>query len=145
MAHFEEIETNNVVTDIIYIDNENITPGDNETEEQKGIIYLRKLFGSERTFVQCSYGTIKNKYYVIDAETGEHIYDENLQNKKLRKNMPQPDWIWDPERDCFYEPRMYDSWVFNEDTGCYEAPIDYPDDPDHTYEWDEVNQQWVIV
>ena len=77
MAHFAEIDTNNVVTNIIYIDNENITPGDNETEEQKGIIYLRKLFGSERTFVQCSYGTIKNKYYVIDAETGEHIYDEN--------------------------------------------------------------------
>jgi|TARA_B100001094_G_C18131979_1_gene772802 hypothetical protein len=145
MANFAEINSDNVVIDIVFIDNENITPDENNTEEQKGIAFLKKLFGSERTFVQCSYGTVKNKYYVVNAETGEYTYDENLQHKKFRKNMPQPNSIWDPGRDCFYEPRMYDSWIFNENTGCYEAPIPYPSDLDHVYEWDEVNQQWIIV
>jgi len=145
MAHFAEIDTNNVVTNIIYIDNENITPGNNETEEQKGISYLQNLFGSDKTYVQCSYGTRKNKYYNVDRETGEYTYDENNQNKKFRKNFPGPDWIWDPQRNCFYEPKRFDSWVFNEDTATYEAPVPYPDDEDHVYEWDEVNQQWIIV
>ena len=43
MAHFAEIDTNNVVTNIIYIDNENITPGDNETEEQKRYYLFKKI------------------------------------------------------------------------------------------------------
>lgn len=144
MAHFAEIDANNVVTNIIFIDNENITPGDNETEEQKGISYLQNLFGSDKTYVQCSYGTHKNKYYNIN-ENGEYIYNENNQNKKLRKNFPQPDWIWDSGRNCFYEPKRFDSWVFNEDTATYEAPVAYPDDDTKVYEWDEVNQQWIIV
>ena len=144
MAYFAKINTDNVVEKTVFVRNELITADEIKTEEQKGIEHLQSMFGADKNFVQCSYNTHANKYYVED-ETGYHVAAEELQSKKLRKNYPSPGWIWDSSRNCFYEPKRFDSWVFNEDTACYEAPVAYPSDDTKVYEWDEVNQEWIVV
>ena len=51
---------------------------------------------------------------------------------------------YDPYNDVFYSPSPYPSWILNEETWEWEAPIPYPDDG-KDYEWDENYQQWIEI
>lgn len=66
MAHFAELDTNNIVLRVLSVDNGILVDeNDNETE-QKGIEFLKSLFGSETNWVQTSYnGKFRNKYACI--------------------------------------------------------------------------------
>lgn len=59
----------------------------------------------------------------------------------LRKNYASVGFIYDDTRDAFISPKPYDSWVLNEDTCLWEAPIQRPNDGKH-YNWDEETQSW---
>jgi hypothetical protein len=48
------------------------------------------------------------------------------------------------QRDAFISPKPYPSWVLNEDSCVWEAPVPYPDET-KPYKWDEDNQEWVEV
>lgn len=50
-------------------------------------------------------------------------------------------WTYDEQRDVFLPPRPFPSWVLNETTLIWEAPIPYPDNGG-TYEWDEYSGGW---
>jgi len=60
----------------------------------------------------------------------------------LRKNYAGVGHIYDESKDAFYAPKPYASWILNEDSCQWEAPVAYPDD-DKVYSWDEDSQAWV--
>ena len=115
MAHFAKIE-NTLVTQIIVIDNSDILDGDGNESEALGIKICQDLLGG--TWVQTSY------------------------NSNIRKNYAGIGYTYDTSRDAFIEPSPYPSWVLNETTCKYEAPIAYPSDG-KDYRWNEATTSWV--
>lgn len=63
-------------------------------------------------------------------------------NAKFRKNYAAIGYRYDESRDAFIAPQPYLSWVFNEDTCDWEAPIAYPDD-EKLYYWNEPTKEWM--
>jgi len=88
-------------------------------------------------WIQTSYNTRGGQHY--DPETNEP--DDGT---PLRKNYAGVGFTYDKTRDAFYAPQPYPSWVLNEDTCLWEAPVAYPDD-DKMYDWDEETTSWVEV
>ena len=62
----------------------------------------------------------------------------------LRKNYAGIGFTYDKERDAFIPPKPFPSWVLNEDTCLWDAPIPYPQDGKR-YQWDEAALNWVEV
>ena len=66
-------------------------------------------------------------------------------NGNIRKNYAGIGYTYDEERDAFIPPKPFESWVLDEDTCRWEAPVPYPDAPEGTwYIWDEDTQDWVL-
>jgi len=80
-------------------------------------------------WIQCSYNTRGGVH--TDGGT------------PLRKNFPAIDWNYDATADAFYPPKPFESWVLNETTYLWEAPIAYPSDG--TYQWNEETTSWDAV
>ena len=85
------------------------------------------LFGDPSLWVQTSYNTYG----------GQHP-----EGRPLRKNYAGIGYTYDPVRDAFIPPQPYPSWVLNEETCLWEAPVPYPDDGNGYY-WDETTLSWV--
>ena len=115
MAHFAQIE-NNLVTQVIVVDNSDILDEQGNESEVVGTQFCTDLLGG--TWVQTSY------------------------NGNMRKNYAGIGNTYDATRDAFITPSPYPSWVLDEDTCRYEAPIPYPTD-DKMYVWDEELINWV--
>jgi hypothetical protein len=95
--------------------------------------------GNPNNWVQTSYNT----------KAGVHINPETLepsedQSKALRKNYAGIGFVYDRERDAFYLPQPYPSWVLDEFSCVWKAPIDMPNDGKF-YDWDEENTAWVLA
>ena len=87
------------------------------------------------TFVDSSPGEwIQTSY---NTHGGVHSNGET----PLRKNYAGVGYTYDSDRDAFIPPQPYPSWVLDEDTCLWEAPVAYPDD-DKMYAWDEETQSW---
>lgn len=127
MAHFAQLDENNVVTRIVVIDNkEVINPHTGNEEEILGISFCKKLFGGN--WIQTSYnGNIRVRY----ASLG-YYYNEEL--------------------DAFIAPKPHNSWVLNAETAEWESPVgpmpeltDAEVEARSYYQWDEENTQWNLV
>ncbi len=90
-------------------------------------------------WIQTSYNTRGGKHY--DPETGELSAD---QTKALRKNYAGIGFTYDAAKDAFIPPKPFNSWLLDEDTCLWNAPVAYPDDG-KLYRWDEDTTNWVIV
>lgn len=121
MAHFAQINENNIVTQVLVIDQETINTGH---------------FGDPSTFIQTSYNTRGGVHYGLDGEPDNGV--------ALRKNYAGIGYIYDATRDAFYTPQPYPSWILNEDTCIWEAPTPMPTDG-KLYRWDEDTTSWVEV
>ena len=88
-------------------------------------------------WVQTSYNTRGGVHYT----NGEPSED---QTKALRKNYAGIGFTYDEEQDAFIPPKPFESWVLNEDTCLWEAPVAYPEDG-NDYTWDEESGAWVVV
>lgn len=62
----------------------------------------------------------------------------------LRKNYAGVGFTYDRERDAFIPPKPYASWVLNDDTCLWDAPVAMPTDGGH-YTWNESTQAWDAV
>lgn len=120
MAHFAQIDENNIVVNIIKASQEFIDSG---------------KAGDPSKWIQASYSTRAGVHYNLNS--GQPTGYEGL-----RKNYPGVGYTYDTQRDAFIPPKQYDSWVLNENTCIWEAPIPIPD-PNKFYSWDEENIQWV--
>jgi hypothetical protein len=88
------------------------------------------------TFVDDSAGTwIKTSY---NTRGGVHT----LGGTPLRKNYAGIGYTYDQERDAFIPPKPFASWLLNDDTCLWDAPVEMPTDG-KTYRWDEATTSWI--
>jgi len=88
------------------------------------------LLPNASSWVQTSYNTFG----------GTHV----LGGTPFRKNYAGIGFTYDPIRDAFIPPKPYASWLLNEDTCLWVAPVAMPDD-EKLYEWDEATTTWLEV
>jgi len=115
MSHFAQIDSNNIVTRVIVIEQDVVDTG---------------LFGDPSSWIQTSYNTYG----------GMH----RLDGTPLRKNYAGIGYTYDSTRDAFIPPKPYNSWVLNEDSCLYESPTPMPND-DKMYRWDEETTSWIEI
>ena len=89
------------------------------------------------TYRQTSYNTRGGIHYQPNSR--EPSED---QSKALRKHIAGIGYTYDETRDAFIPPQNYPSWILNEDTCRWEAPVAYPDDG-KVYDWNEETKSWV--
>jgi hypothetical protein len=65
-------------------------------------------------------------------------------NGNIRKNYAGIGYTYDEELDAFIAPKPFNSWIVNEETARWEAPIPYPSDG-FTYSWNEAELQWDVI
>ncbi|MCH9715502.1 MAG: hypothetical protein K0U52_00235 [Gammaproteobacteria bacterium] len=120
MAHFAELNQDNIVQRVIVVNNEVITNNNNEEQESLGIDFCKSLFGNETNWAQTSY------------------------NGSFRKRFAAKDYTFDILRDAFIPPKPFESWILNESTCSWEAPVTYPTDGNQ-YEWNEESETWHLT
>ena len=127
MATFAKIGAGNIVEQVVSVHNDVITDNDGNEQEQLGVDFLNNLYGSADVWKQTSYNT----------KSGVH----KLGGTPFRKNHASKGMLYDESRDAFIiMPKPFASWVLNEDTCYWEAPIEKP--LDKPYTWNEENQSW---
>ena len=121
MAHFAKLGTGNIVTAVHVVSN------DVATTEQAGVDFLNDLYKTRDVWKQTSYNT----------KGGVHLLGET----PFRKNYASIGYTYNQTKDAFIPPKPFDSWILNEDTCLWEAPVAYPSDGKE-YEWDESSTSW---
>jgi hypothetical protein len=118
MAHFAELDDNNIVKQVIVVHNNELLDGSGNESEQKGIDFCTNLLGGR--WVQTSY------------------------NGNIRKNYAGQGYLYDPIRDAFVAPQPYPSWELDEQTCRWQPPVAYPTDG-LVYSWNEETLSWIEV
>jgi hypothetical protein len=126
MAHYALINKNNIVVEVITGVNENITQTDLDGTTVGGSSEAWERFYETREWFKNL--TCKRTSY----------------NGNIRKNFAGIGYTYDWNRDAFIPPQPYPSWILNEDTCRWEAPISYPNDG-VMYSWDEEAGDWVAI
>ena len=132
MASFAKIGLNNKVIEVLSVVNEVLHDSNGIEQEVIGIDFLTKLTGYP-LWKQTSYNT----------QAGVH----NNNGIPLRKNHAGIGYTYDETRDAFIPPKPFNSWILNEITCNWEAPIPMPNDVsiDKKYIWNEQNQSWDLT
>ena len=129
MASFAKIGLNNKVIEVHSVVNEVLHDSNGVEREDIGIDFLTKLHGWA-IWKQTSYNT----------KGGVH----NNNGTPLRKNFAGIGYTYDEDRDAFIPPKPFNSWMLNEVTCLWEAPVAKPND-DNNYTWNESTLTWDIV
>jgi hypothetical protein len=137
MAYFAKLGTGNIVENVISINNDVITDSNGVEQEQLGVDFINKLYNTNDVWKQTSYNTKAGKYYNLDNTLGD-------QSKAFRKNYAGIGDTYDSQRDAFIGPKPYNSWILNETSCLWEAPIPYPTDG-QKYTWNEETQNWTLL
>lgn len=117
MAHFAELDENNIVKQVIVVNN-NECLLDCEENETVGVLFCKSLYGSDTRWKQTSY------------------------NSNIRKNYASIGYTYDAQRDAFIPPKPFDSWLLDEETCLWQAPVPHPNDG-KLYTWDEHSLNWI--
>ena len=131
MAHFAKLGVGNVVERVAVVSN------DVATTEQAGVDFLNSLYGSRDVWKQTSYNTFG----------GEH----KLGGTPFRKNYAGVGYTYNQSKDAFIPPKPFNSWILNETTCLWEAPVAYPEltqeqmDNYNYYAWNETTKQWDLI
>ena len=114
MAHYAFLDDNNIVTEVIV--------GRNEDEVVDGISDWETYYGNIRG-QRC----VRTSY-----------------NANIRKNYAGIGFRYDETLDAFIPPQPFASWILNEETAQWEAPVPYPDG-DLMYSWNEELGDWEVM
>lgn len=120
MAHFAELDQNNIVINIMVVNNSDMLDINGIESEEIGIQYLTGLFGNKR-WKQTSY------------------------NNNFRYRYAGLDMVYDEEHDAFTFPKQFPSFIWSVTEGIYVPPIPKPNDPQNLYDWNEESQSWMFV
>ena len=119
VAHFARIDENGFVVQVLVTDN-------NDPNGDEGFAFLTQAFGG--VWVQTSYNTFANSH--------------QLGGVPVRGNYASLGMSYDKERDLFLYPKPFASWVLNEATASWQAPVTDTRDPFTHYEWNEEEMAW---
>jgi len=120
MAHFAKLNIDNIVETVNVVDNNDINNLSFPESEPVGIEFLTQWSGGYTNWKQTSY------------------------NNNFRKNYAGIGYTYDSTRDAFIPPKPFESWVLNEQTCLWGAPIGMPNDG-KLYYWDEALLTWVEI
>ena len=123
MAHFAKLGTGNIVEQVISINNAVITDANGVEQEQLGNDFINKLYNTRDVWKQTSY------------------------NNNIRKNFAGIGYQYDQTRDAFIAPKPFNSWILNEDTCRWEAPVAKPTtelEDNQYYSWNESIVNWEL-
>ena len=120
MAHYAQIDSNNIVTQVIVIDNKDTADANGTEKEYIGAAYCERLFGG--TWKQTSY------------------------NATIRKNYAGIGYKYQADIDAFVAPKPYASWTLDANAQ-WQPPVAMPADAtmENPYAWNEETQTWVEV
>tara|TARA_R100001086_G_C11776771_1_gene242434 strand:- start:23 stop:595 length:573 start_codon:yes stop_codon:yes gene_type:complete len=113
MAHFAQLDDDNNILQVIVISNDDILNDEGNEDESVGIAYCQNLFGNNTTWIQTSY------------------------NANLRGNYAEVGGSYDSENDIFKPVKPFPSWVWNNETLNWEAPMEKPEGVDDRWGWNE--------
>jgi hypothetical protein len=114
MAHFAQINEDNIVTQVIVVSNDDCAGGDYPESDPVGAAFCANLLGG--TWKQTSY------------------------NNNFRKRYAGIGYTFREDLDAFVGPQPFPSWTLNETTADWEAPVPMPTEGYWT--WNETSQQW---
>ena len=118
MAHFAQLDENNTVTQVVVVCDVDTCNEEGFEVEEIGQQFLKNMYGQETTWLKTSYnGTIRKNYAGIGYK-----YEEKL--------------------DAFILPKPFESWILDENSCQYFAPIPFPEGEQKPYSWDEENKKW---
>lgn len=115
MAHFAQLDANNVVLQVVVVANKDTADANGVEKEYIGAAFLERLLGG--TWKQTSY------------------------NGNMRKRYAGIGFTYNAELDAFVPPKPYASWVLNNTTADWEAPVAMPTDG-KLYVWNETILNW---
>jgi hypothetical protein len=118
MAHFAELDKNNIVLRVIVVSNEMLLE-DGQESEAKGAAFCKQLFGENTVWAQTSY------------------------NANIRKNYAGIGYAYRADIDAFVPPQPYPSWTLNVNAQ-WQPPVPYPND-EKKYVWDEPTTSWQLM
>jgi hypothetical protein len=123
MAYFAKLGTGNIIETVISINNAVITDANGVEQEQLGVDFINKLYNTRDVWKQTSY------------------------NRNFRKNYAGIGYQYDQTRDAFIPPKPFNSWILNEDTCRWNAPVVKPTtelEENQYYSWNESIVNWEI-
>ena len=123
MAYFAKLGTGNIIEKVISINNVVITDANGVEQEQLGNDFINKLYNTRDIWKQTSY------------------------NRNFRKNFAGVGFQYDQTRDAFIAPKPFQSWILNEDTCRWEAPVAMPTtelEDNQYYSWNESIVNWEV-
>jgi hypothetical protein len=129
MASFAKIGLNNKVIEVVSVVNDVIKDSNGVEREELGIQFLNEIY-KWPIWKQTSYNTVG----------GVH----NNGGIPFRKNHAGIGYTYDEDRDAFIPKKPYNSWILNEQTCNWEAPVARPTDGKR-YTWNETNLNWEII
>ena len=116
MAHFAQLDENNVVTQVIVVSNNELLDANGQEREELGVAFCQRLFGGN--WKQTSY------------------------NHNMRKRYAGIGYSYNSDLDAFVPPKPFASWTLNTETAAWDAPTAMPTD-DKMYHWVEESLSWV--
>lgn len=117
MAHFAQLNQSNIVIQVIVVNNNELIDETGQENELRGVTFCQSLFGANTVWKQTSY------------------------NGNFRKNYAGIGYTYNEQLDGFIPPKEFNSWLLNEETCLWYAPIPMPTDG-KIYQWDEVETTW---
>ena len=132
MAHYALLDENNIVTTVITGVDENVTQTDLDGT----------IVGGSTEAWEAFYGNFHNqtcKRTSYNTYAGLHKFE----SEPFRKNYAGVGYFYDEDLDAFIPPKDFPSWVLNEETCLWQAPISRPTPPE-SYRWDESLGAWVL-
>jgi len=131
MASFAKLNSENIVTTVVSVVNEVLKDSNGVEQENIGIQFLKTLYNEPNAiWKQTSYNTVG----------GVHL----LGGTPFRKNHAGIGYTYDQQRDAFIPQKPYNSWILNEQTCNWEAPVARPDD-NNMYKWNEEILNWELI
>ena len=124
MAHFAKLGVGNIVQKVEVVSN------DIATSEQAGVDFLNNLYKTRDVWKMTSYNTFG----------GIH----KLGGTPFRKNFAGIGFKYDQYKNAFIPPKPFNSWILNETTCQWEAPVAYPNDGQR-YNWNETIKNWELI
>ena len=131
MAYFAKLNSENIVITVVSVVNEVLKDSNGIEQEQLGINFLKTLYNEPNAiWKQTSYNT----------NGGVH----SLGGTPFRKNHAGIGYTYDQQRDAFIPIKPYNSWILNETTCNWDAPVAKPND-NNMYKWNEEILNWELI
>jgi len=130
MASFAKLNSENIVIRVESVVNEVLKDSNGIEQENIGIEFLKNLYNEPNAiWKQTSYNT--------------HGGIHNNNGTPFRKNHAGIGYAYDSQRDAFIATKPFNSWILNENTCIWNAPVAYPQDGNR-YQWNEETLNWII-